>query len=117
MIALTTGRTRRTRPLALLLLVIQGSGAGVVAVAHAGEHFSAPAHVEAHHDARCLVLHDELRCALCRYTASRAQARTLRPVAQAATPAQPCLTTPTVAPAWRPARLTSPPRAPPHSAR
>ena len=116
MIALTTRRTRRTGPLALVLLAIQGLAAGAVALAHASEPLSAPARVEAHHDASCLVLHDELRCALCQYTGSQAQSRTVRPVPGTVAPARHVIATRAVAPAWRPARLTSPPRAPPLSA-
>jgi hypothetical protein len=116
MIALTAARTRCTGPLALVLLVIQGLAAGAVALAHGSEHFSAAAHVEAHHDASCLVLHDELRCALCQYAGARAQSRTVRPVAGTLAPLRHVVAMRAVAPAWRRARLTSPPRAPPLSA-
>lgn len=58
---------RRVAPVAALLLVLQALAGGAVALAHAGEHTSAPVAIESHHDAHCLVLHDELRCALCQY--------------------------------------------------
>ncbi|HEY6852824.1 MAG TPA: hypothetical protein VI139_01155, partial [Gemmatimonadales bacterium] len=54
-------RRRRVAPVAAVLLVLQALAGGVVALAHAGERTSAPVAIEAHHDAQCLVLHDELR--------------------------------------------------------
>jgi hypothetical protein len=116
MIAFAAGRTRCRGPLALVLLVIQGLAAGTVALAHASEHFSAAAHVEAHHDASCLVLHDELRCALCQYAGSRAPSRTVRPVIGTRALLRHVVAMRGVAPASRRAGLTSPPRAPPRSA-
>jgi hypothetical protein len=113
MIAFPAGRTRCTEPLALVLLVIQGLAAGTVALAHASEHVSAAAHGEAHHDASCLVLHDELRCALWQYAGSRAPARTVRPVLGTRAPLRHVVAMRGVAPASRRAELTSPPRAPP----
>jgi len=57
-------------PLALLL-VIQTLGGGAVTLAHARDIVSAPPGLEASHDARCAILHDELRCALCHYASAR----------------------------------------------
>jgi len=75
--------------MAALLLVLQALAGGVVALAHAGERTSAPVAIESHHDAHCLVLHDELRCALCQYASAQVVASTVvvrlpgsRPLAQ-----------------------------------
>jgi hypothetical protein len=80
---------RRAASVAALLLVLQALAGGVVALAHAGERTSAPVAIESHHDAHCLVLHDELRCALCQYASAQLVAGTVvgripgtRPVAQ-----------------------------------
>ncbi len=54
-------------PIAALLLTLQALAGGAVPLAHAGEPETAPATIEAHHDASCVVLHDALRCALCYY--------------------------------------------------
>jgi hypothetical protein len=70
-------RRRRVAPVAALLLVLQALAGGVVALAHAGERTSAPVAIEAHHDAHCLVLHDELRCALCQYAGAQVVAGTV----------------------------------------
>jgi len=114
-IAPTTTRRRWTVPLAGVLLVIQGLAGGAVPLVHASERFSAPAHIEAHHGAGCLALHDELRCALCHYAGSQVVSQQLR-VAQAATarPERRCRRT-DVGPATVPRHLTAPPRAPPSS--
>ena len=55
----------------LLLLVVQALGGGAITLAHARDIVSAPPGVEASHDARCAILHDELRCALCHYAGAR----------------------------------------------
>jgi len=106
-------RTRWPAPLAALLLVIQGIAGGVVPLAHAAERFSAPAHIEAQHGSDCLVLHDELRCALCRFAATRVT--TQRPEGRlVATPhAEPPYDRHPVAPTPGAHHLTAPPRAPP----
>jgi hypothetical protein len=53
---------------ALVALVALQVLAGVaVPLAHAGEIDTAPAGIEAHHDASCVVIHDAMRCALCLY--------------------------------------------------
>ena len=115
MIAPTTRRSRGTVAIAAALLVIQGLAGGVVPLVHASERFSAPAHVEARHDAGCLALHDELRCALCHYAGSRVQPQQVRTFAPTAAHPDRTVTPPAVAPTPRFARLTSPPRAPPSS--
>jgi len=53
-----------------LLLALQALAGGAVPLAHARERETAPAAIEAHHDASCVVLHDALRCALCYYAGS-----------------------------------------------
>ena len=106
-------RRRRAAPVAAVLLVLQSLAGGVVALAHAGERTTAPVAIEAHHDAHCLVLHDELRCALCQYANAHvvAGAVTLRipgsrPVSQ---PVEPLRLILVCTPVLRDAR----PRAPP----
>jgi hypothetical protein len=96
----------------VLLLVLQALGGGAVTLAHARDVVAAPPGVEASHDGRCAILHDELRCALCHYAGARVvppQTLTL------ATPAQTIrITSPE--PAFSVAavtRLTTPARAPP----
>ena len=54
-----------------LLLVIQALGGGAISLAHARDPVAEPPHVEASHSARCAILHDELRCALCHYASAR----------------------------------------------
>ncbi|HUK61840.1 MAG TPA: hypothetical protein VLV15_00865 [Dongiaceae bacterium] len=70
MMACNVKRQRNIRPLAALVLVIQGLAGGAVALAHANERETAPAAFEAHHNASCVVIHDALRCALCWYAGS-----------------------------------------------
>jgi hypothetical protein len=62
---------RLSRTALTLLLVIQALGGGAVTLAHARDVVTAPAHVETSHDARCPVLHDALRCALCHYAGAQ----------------------------------------------
>jgi hypothetical protein len=96
----------------ILLLVIQALGGAAVTLAHARDVVAAPPGVEASHDARCAILHDEMRCALCHY----ASARVVTPQTfTIATPAETIRFTPTE-PVVRIAavtRLTPPARAPP----
>lgn len=73
-------------PLALFL-AIQVLGGGAVTLAHARDVVAAPPAVEAGHDARCAILHDELRCALCHYAGARILAQQVFLVA--ATPVAP----------------------------
>jgi len=54
-----------------LLLAIQALGGGAISLAHARDVVVAPPAFEARHDARCGILHDELRCALCHYASAR----------------------------------------------
>ncbi len=115
MIALTTTRNRWTVPLAAVLLVIQGLAGGSVALAHASERFTAPAHVEARHDAGCLALHDELRCALCHYASSQVVLQPIRTAPATTRLAEPRPWWVDRAPAAAPQHLTAPPRAPPAS--
>lgn len=58
------------RTLLTLLLVIQAVGGGAVSLAHARDLVTEPPHIEATHGAGCVILHDELRCALCHYTST-----------------------------------------------
>jgi len=55
----------------MILLVIQALGGGAITLAHARDAVVAPPGFEARHDARCAILHDELRCALCQYASAR----------------------------------------------
>jgi len=55
----------------LFLLVVQALGGGAITLAHARDVVSAPPGIEASHDARCAILHDEMRCALCHYAGAR----------------------------------------------
>lgn len=54
-----------------IFLVVQALGGGAVTLAHARDVVVAQAGVEANHTARCPILHDELRCALCQYAGAR----------------------------------------------
>jgi hypothetical protein len=53
-----------------ILLAIQALGGGAVSLAHARDAVVAPPGYEASHSARCAILHDELRCALCQYASA-----------------------------------------------
>ncbi|MGH7606299.1 MAG: hypothetical protein ACREME_03085, partial [Gemmatimonadales bacterium] len=74
-----------TRTLAALILVLQVLGGGAVTLAHARDTVATAPAVEAGHDARCAVLHDAQRCALCHFAAGRV----ICPPAAAATPPAP----------------------------
>ncbi len=115
MITLTTARNRSTRSVALLLLVLQGPAAGTVALAHASERLSAPAHIEAKHDAGCLVLHDELRCALCHYAGSQVEPEPTRTRGPDTPLSERRPRAVAAAPVVHRHRLAAPPRAPPVS--
>ena len=116
MIVLTTTPNRWTRRLAALLLVLQGLAGGAVALAHASDRFTAPIHIEAQHSPGCVPLHNELRCALCHYAATRVVPHQGRvqpaPTARAARPCAPVAAVRTS----DPGHLTAPPRAPPSQA-
>lgn len=106
-------RARLVAPLASVLLALQGLAGGAVALAHASERTTAPAHVEAQHAAGCIVLHDALRCVLCQYAGSRvarAQARIQVPHQPIG---EPRVQPQTFVPASRAGHLTAAPRAPP----
>ena len=98
-------------PLAVLL-VIQALGGGAITLAHARDVVAAPPGVEASHDGRCAILHDELRCALCHYASARIvtpQTVTIAVPAETVrfTPIEPVCSVAVVT------RLTTPARAPP----
>lgn len=96
----------------ILLLVVQALGGGAITLAHARDVVAAPPGVEASHDGRCAILHDEMRCALCQYASARVVTQQTLTIA---TPAEPtrcppiepivCVATVT--------SLTAPARAPP----
>jgi hypothetical protein len=112
-IAFRTKRHRRTAPLAALLLVLQALAGGVVALVHASDQLNAPTHIEAQHSSSCLPLHNELRCALCHYAATRVVPQQARVQPAAATrPVRPCAPA-TVVRKSDAGHLTAPPRAPP----
>ena len=115
MIAATTTRTRWTKSLAALLLVLQGLAGGAVSLAHASDRLSAPIHIEAQHASSCVALHDELRCTLCHYAGSQLQAApalTAAPSTGARERLAPGGETPSP---HRPRARNAPPRAPPVS--
>jgi len=112
-IELQVHRTRRTAPLAALLLVIQGTAGGVVPLAHASERFTAPAHIEAQHGSGCLALHDELRCVLCHYAATRVTTQRAQLQPAATTASERPRERFAIAPTACADHLTAPPRAPP----
>jgi len=98
-------------PLALLL-VIQVLGGGAITLAHARDVVVAPPGIEASHNERCAILHDELRCALCHYASARVvtpPAFTIVAPAEIVrfTPIEPVVSVAVVT------RLTTPARAPP----
>jgi hypothetical protein len=111
-----TARTSARRaPIAIVLLVLQAFAGGAVTLAHASERFSAPAHIEGRHDAACLALHDELRCALCHYAGSQVHPVPARTFAAPAPRRAPPAAAAARAPAVRARRRAAPPRAPPAS--
>jgi hypothetical protein len=68
-----------------VLLFVQVFGGGAITLAHARDAVAAPPGIEASHNRRCAILHDELRCALCHYAGARVvvQQAAFMPVAQA----------------------------------
>lgn len=58
---------RSLKPVYALLLCWQTVGGGMVALAHATEPPTAPVAIESEHNARCAVVHDALRCAVCHW--------------------------------------------------
>jgi hypothetical protein len=95
-----------------ILLAIQVFGGGAITLAHARDVVAAPPGVEASHDARCAILHNELRCALCHYASARVvtQQPLTIPAPAGATRLSPV---PAVTFVAAVARLTAPARAPP----
>ena len=109
-------RLRQHRPVTrwclALLLVIQALGGGAVTLAHARDRTTAPTTIETRHDARCVVLHDALRCALCHYAGISGVVASPRFVTALASLV--IAVPPTVAsPAARPFPFSGSPRAPP----
>jgi len=95
-----------------ILLAIQALGGGAVSLAHARDAVVAPPGYEASHTARCAILHDELRCALCHYASARVVTQHAFTLAAPATdvrltPVQRAVSFAAAVP------LTSPARAPP----
>jgi len=101
------------RWLAALLVVVQALASGAVTLAHARERFSAPAHVESRHSSGCLVLHDELRCALCHFAGAPLARLVVRHLAPDLTLVERRPGAADPAPRSRPTHLSAPPRAPP----
>ena len=101
------------RWLAALLVVVQTLASGAVTLAHARERFSEPAHVEARHSSGCVVLHDELRCALCHFAGAPVLPLVVRHAARDLTLAVRRRATVDPAPRSRSPHLSAPPRAPP----
>jgi hypothetical protein len=92
-----------------ILLAIQALGGGAITLAHARDVVVAPPGVEASHDARCAILHDELRCALCHYASARVVTQHTFTIAVPAaairfTPAQPLVSLAAIAGRTAPAR-------------
>jgi hypothetical protein len=77
---LRRGVTGSVRGLALLLLVLQATADGAIAVAHATDPGDGPAALESQHTAQCVMLHDAARCVQCQYHASRILPATKRRV-------------------------------------
>lgn len=98
-------------PLAVLL-ALQVFGSGAVSLAEAHEVMVAPPGIEATHSARCVILHDEMRCALCHYASTRVA---VQPAFRLSTPNTAVHFTPvqSTLPAGATIRRTAPPRGPP----
>ena len=101
----------RRIPLAILLAV-QALGGGAISLAHARDTVVAPPGFEAGHSARCAILHDELRCALCHYASARVVTPPIFTLAEPATAVRLAPVPPFTLVATG-VRLTSPARAPP----
>jgi hypothetical protein len=95
-----------------LLIAIQALGGGAITLAHARDAFVAPPGYEAGHNARCAILHDELRCALCHYASGRVVTQQVFVLPSPAAPVRVALVQPTVV-VLRTAHYSAPPRAPP----
>ncbi len=95
-----------------ILLTLQALGGGAISLAHARDVVVAPRGFEASHTARCAILHDEMRCALCHYASARVVTPPTFTIPERATdvrfaPEQPAVSIAAVV------RLTAPARAPP----
>ena len=77
------------------------------------EQFTAPAHIEAQHGSGCLAVHDELRCVLCQYAATRVTIQRSDAPLVATLHAESPYDGYPVAPTPAARHLTAPPRAPP----
>ena len=64
---MTANSAIHNRTVTAMLLVLQMLAGIAVPLAHAIEPETAPAAIEAHHDASCVVVHDAMRCAVCLY--------------------------------------------------
>jgi len=95
-----------------LFLAIQVLGGGAVTLAHARDVVVAQPGVEASHSARCAILHNELRCALCHYASARAVTQKVFTIEMLVGTVR-FSHTPSVASARSIDRLTPPARAPP----
>ncbi|HLZ45140.1 MAG TPA: hypothetical protein VKQ05_05615 [Gemmatimonadales bacterium] len=98
-------------PLAILL-ALQVFGSGAVSLAEARDVVIAPSGIEAGHTARCAILHDEMRCALCHYASTRVA---VQPAFTLSTPNTAVHFTPvqSALPAGATVLRTAPPRGPP----
>ena len=107
-------RTMPKRIALSLLLAIQMLGGSAVTLAHARDVVVAQPGVEASHSARCAILHDELRCALCHYASARVVAQQTMAVPAVPADEKVRVTAPRIAGRIAPAfTITSSPRAPP----
>ena len=95
-----------------ILLAIQAFGGGAITLAHARDVVVAPPGFEASHNARCAILHDELRCALCQYASARVVTQQAFTLATPRTAIRVVPEQPVVAVAAA-VRRTAPARAPP----
>lgn len=98
-------------PLAILL-ALQALGGGAISLAHARDVVVAPPGFEASHTARCAILHDEMRCALCQYASARVVTPSTFTIPERATDVRFAFEQPAVSIAAV-VRLTAPARAPP----
>ena len=102
------------RSAAALLLVLQATGGGAVALAHATDSAGGPAALESHHSAQCVVLHDAARCAQCQYAGARVLPSATRPVPPAGLSRRVApVVGDTCTPRARARHIDAPPRAPP----
>lgn len=102
------------RGVAALLLALQASAGGVIALAHAADSGPGPASLESQHTAQCVMLHDAARCAQCQYQACRMVPASTRRDPLPAGPARRVGSSERLPQAvWRPLAPTDQPRAPP----